>query len=85
MAYAEEIIDVFVEPHTGYNVRRYKITDDGTGAFTLEDTSWLDVVDMSYFEAGTDTSHAIYWDGSDVKGTGFTASTTIHLTVRGRN
>ena len=72
------------EPVTGYTKRRYKIVLSGGGtSFTLSDTSWQDVVEITWFEAGTDTGNAVYWDGSDVKGTGFTADTTVKVSVTG--
>ncbi|MBW1784497.1 MAG: hypothetical protein JRL30_27610 [Deltaproteobacteria bacterium] len=74
-----------IEEHTGYQVKRYKIVlSGGATTFTLDDESWMDIVEMRWFDDTGDTSCAVYWDGSDVKGTGFTANGTIKLTVIGR-
>jgi len=84
MSTTETLIETHTEEHTGYVVKRYLIELDSTSSHTLDDTSWADVVDISSFENGTDTSNAAYWDGSDVKLTGFTSGADVHLTVRGR-
>jgi len=82
MAWGEEMVRE-KRTSSGAMERKYELKPDGND-HTLVDTIW-DSVDEAHFLDNADTSGVAqaFWDGSDVKITGATASGTSYLIVRG--
>ena len=60
-------------------------TVNGTTVQGVADASWSVVYAISFSSAAASSTKDVYFDGTSVKGAGFTANDTVYVKVTGRH
>lgn len=66
------------------DVQIYRIVlSGGDTSFTLS-TQWADVYSIAFTSLAAAATKDVYFDGTDIKGAGFTANDTVTIEVHGK-